>query len=190
MKKTDNHNIAAKIKLRKYFLDKYHANGCRLVLDCCQGEGAIWKQIRKTHHVDRYWGLDQKRKPGRLKIDAARVLAQPGWTENIIDIDTYGSPWNIWDSMLPNISRDTTVYLTIGQLITGTVGSLSNSALKAMGLDSLSHLPRGFHPKLGKISVSSCLTSVCKYGILLIEAVEAESNNRNVRYIGVHLRRQ
>jgi hypothetical protein len=91
-KKTDNHNPKAKLLLRRHFLDKYHADGNADVLDCCQAGGLLWKEIRKTHQIARYWGVDLKPKKGRLKIDSVRILQQSGWPQNVIDIDTYGEP--------------------------------------------------------------------------------------------------
>ena len=41
--KTDNHNLAAKLSLRRYFLDQYHPGEYFSVFDCCQGSGTIWK---------------------------------------------------------------------------------------------------------------------------------------------------
>jgi hypothetical protein len=91
--KTDNHDPRAKLELRRYFLRKYHGDGLARVLDCCQGSGLLWGTLRQEFECESYWGLDLKRKPGRLSIDSSRVLAQPGWPQDVIDIDTYGSPW-------------------------------------------------------------------------------------------------
>lgn len=113
MVKIDNHNAHAKLELRRYFLRKYP--GPHHVLDCCQGEAVLWNRLREEFAIDSYWGVDLKRKKGRLKIDSTRILAQPGWIQNVIDIDTYGSPWKHWQAMLPNVSRPTTVFLTIGK---------------------------------------------------------------------------
>lgn len=110
--KTDNHNPAAKLALRRYFLRKYHAGERFSVLDCCQGSGLLWGELRREFSDCDYWGVDLKPKSGRLKIDSVRILAQPGWTQNVIDIDTYGSPFKHWAAMLPNVTRPLTVFLT------------------------------------------------------------------------------
>lgn len=185
-KKTDNHNPKAKLDLRRYFLRKYHADGQPIrVFDCCQGTGLLWRELRKEFEVASYWGVDVKPKAGRLKIESQRVLAQAGMTENVIDIDTYGSPWKHWQALLPNISRPTTVFLTIGQLTTGTVGSLGNAALEAMGLGPLRKiLPPAFHVKLAGRVLDYCLA--WRGGVTMIEAVEAVSDG-NARYVGVRL---
>jgi hypothetical protein len=185
--KTDNHDPSAKLALRRYFLAKYHADGCA-VLDCFQGSGLLWGVLRKEFQVNSYWGVDVKPKKGRLKIDSARILAQPGWTQDVIDMDAYGSPWKHWEEFLRNCNHPATAFLTIGQLKTGTVGALSNKALEAMGLLPLaSGLPKAFHVKLGEYSVGACLSMLFDFGKTCVEAVEAVSNG-NCRYIGVRIR--
>lgn len=157
------------------------------MLDCCQGQGELWRVLRNEFAVRAYWGVDLKPAPGRLRIDSARILALAGWPQNVVDIDTYGSPWKHWEALLKNVSQSTTVFLTIGQRVTGTVGTLSSAAIAALGLASLAKmLPKGFHVKLGRLAVKASLSQA--YGrVSVIEAVEAESDNRNVRYVGVRL---
>jgi hypothetical protein len=184
--KTDNHDPIAKLALRRYFLEKYHNDGSARVLDCCMGSGLLWKSLRLDHPVAKYVGLDVKPKKGRLKIDSVRYLDAGGWDHDVIDIDTYGSPWKHWFAVLAHVSQPTTVFLTIGQRVTGTVGSLAKECFDAMGLGGIRpRLPKGFHPKLAAVSTSYCLAKGCRFGIM--ECVESESHNRNVRYIGVRL---
>jgi len=179
--KTDNHNPAAKLALRRYFLEKYHSEPPD-VMDCCQGSGLLWNEIRKTHEVKTYWGMDIKPQKGRLKIDSSRVLQQRGWTQNVIDIDTYGSPWKHWYAMLPNIIRPVTVFLTVGQI---SLSSPSKDAYAAIGIRF--KIPMGIGVKLKKIVVPYLLCDALKY-CTITEAMEAESTaNMNARYIGVHL---
>jgi hypothetical protein len=187
--KTDNHDPSAKLALRRYFLGRYHgAEDPPHVLDCCQGSGLIWSALRREFPLAGYWGLDQKPKPGRLKIDSRRVLAQPGWTQNVVDIDTYGMPWKHWLAMLPNVRRPTTVFLTLGQRTTGTVGAVDKESLASAGLDFRRlKLPPAFHVKLARIFPSYCLARCCDFGIIIVEAVEAASDG-NARYFGVRLK--
>jgi ubiquinone/menaquinone biosynthesis C-methylase UbiE len=61
--KTDNHSPRVKLDLRRYFLKRYHAAGEPIrVMDCCQGSGVLWGQLRKEFDVAGYWGLDIKPK--------------------------------------------------------------------------------------------------------------------------------
>lgn len=185
-KQTDNHNPAAKLALRRYFVDKYHADGSARVLDCCQGGGLMWKELRKTHEVASYWGLDLKPKKGRLKLDSVRVLQQPGWNQNVIDIDTYGSPWKHWQAMLPNITQPTTVFLTIGQVMAaGGFQQFPREAVRAIGITDAMRdkCPATILARVGKIAINHCLSMGYDYGTILIEAVEAVSDG-NARYIG------
>ncbi|MEN3369967.1 MAG: hypothetical protein V7609_2110 [Verrucomicrobiota bacterium] len=105
-KKTDNHNPDAKLTLRRHFLNRYHVpivaygDTSIRVLDCCQASGRLWGVLRREFAGVEYWGVDVRPKKGRLKIDSVRILDQPGVTQNVIDIDTYGSPFKHWMALL------------------------------------------------------------------------------------------
>lgn len=185
--KTDNHNLTAKLALRRHFLERYHADEPARVLDCCQGSGVIWRALRREFPVASYWGLDLKPKKGRLKLDSVRVLSQSGWTQNVIDVDTYGSPWKHWAALLPNVTGPLTVFLTLGQLRTGTVGNVGAEALKAAGLVFPSlKLPQAFHVKLRDQFPRYCLARAPMHGLQILECQEALSDG-NARYFGVRL---
>ena len=113
-KKTDNGNTAGKLALRRWFLDQYHSDGGARVFDCCQADARLWTEIRKTHAVSSYWGVDLRQKKGRLTLDSVDVLRRSGWTENVIDIDTYGSPWNHFVQVVHNAPHPVVIFLTIG----------------------------------------------------------------------------
>ena len=87
-KKTDNSNTKAKLELRRYMLRKYNADEPAHVMDCCQGGGRLWRTLRNEFQVASYWGIDVKRKAGRIKVDSSRILAQPGGRANVVDIGT------------------------------------------------------------------------------------------------------
>lgn len=187
-KQTDNHDPRAKLELRRYFLRKYHADKPPDVLDCCQGGGLLWPELRKEFAVSSYWGLDLKPKKGRLKLDSIRVLQQPGWPQNVVDVDTYGSPWRHWEAMLPNIQRPTTVFLTIGNQ------NQTASSPNAHGADVLFSFPPSTPPTLSgivsrRLDVTYGLAKSREYRKRLVEAVEAISDG-NARYIGVRLEPQ
>lgn len=142
----------------------------------------MWDAIRRTHPVASYWGVDVKPKKGRLKIDSVRVLQQ-GVSQNVIDIDTYGSPWKQWFALLPNLVKPTTVFLTIGQISIGG-SQLSNESRAVLGIRNL-QIPPAIQMKLHELAVEHCLYQgdvFCK----ITEAVEVSSTG-NARYIGVRL---
>jgi len=184
---TDNSYIASKLALRRHFLRKYHAGGDARVFDCCQAKGIIWTKLRREMAIASYWGVDLKPKKGRLKIDSSRVLAQPGWTDNVIDVDVYGSPWSHWNAVLEHAPGPVTIFLTIGQHRSSVGGSLSKGAIAAMGLTGLAKvLPRGMHARLADLSVKHCLATAAEMGRTIIDAIEAFPHG-NARYIGVRL---
>jgi hypothetical protein len=182
--KVDNHNLEAKLALRRHFLRKYHADQPIHVLDCCQGGGLLWRELRKEFETASYWGLDLKPKKGRLKLDSVRVLQQPGWPQNVIDIDTYGSPWKHWQAMLPNIQQPVTAFLTRGS---HTTEPLDEFERRAIGLVFSRPIARAFYPKIqmADFAIRACITRLIG-GIMLVEAAEAVSGG-NARYIGVRL---
>jgi hypothetical protein len=186
-KKTDNSHPHAKLELRRYMLRKYHSDGQPLhVLDCCQGEGYLWTQLRKEFPIATYLGLDIKPRRGRLRMDSSRYLAQPGWPQNIVDIDTYGAPWRHWFAMLPHLRTAVTVFLTIGQSVQG--GScLETHCRQALGLQNMHRIPAAIAQKLNEFAISYCLTRGYDY-VKIIEAVEAICHPAgHARYFGIRL---
>jgi len=180
--KTDNTNLAAKLDLRRYFLQKYHGDGSARVLDCCQGDGTLWRQLRREFPVASYWGVDLKKKPGRLAMDSARILAQPGWTENVIDIDTYGGPWKHWISMVPNLCQQTTVFLTLGRI---SLTALSKEQQHSLGLGAI-NLPGGMGPKLIEQATHYCLHYASSVAVRIIEGMTTATTGVT-RYMGLRL---
>lgn len=203
-KKTDNHDPRQKLQLRRYFLHKYHRDGAN-VFDCCQGSGLLWRTLRAEFPVNGYWGVDLKQKKGRLKIDSVRILQQEGWNQDVIDVDTYGSPWKHWMAMMPNVKQPTTVFLTIGQAMGKMMTMPSRLELEAVGMHCFPSLSRNHKracPTIGgkdiprkllamsvQTAASALLTRACEYGLIVVEAVEvAESaSNQSARYLGVRL---
>ena len=184
-KQTDNHNLPAKLALRLHFLHQYHLPATANVLDCCMGTGKIWSEIRKEYQISQYWGVDLKPKKGRIKIDSAKILNQPGWKQDVIDVDTYGSPWEHWEAILKYATKPITVFLTIVRA--GIAGSTCNSALRLLGVPQQIQelLPSSLRGKLSEKATDLALAkALTRYR--MIEVKEAVSDG-NARYIGVRL---
>lgn len=190
--KTDNALLAPKLALRRYFLEKYHHDGSAQVLDCCQAQGVIWVNLRKDFAVKSYWGIDVKPKKGRLKLDSSRVLSQPGWPQDVIDIDTYGSPWVHWLALLENLGdRAATVFLTIGQGMKGNLSRQPKAVFDALGIrlehfNSSANTLTVIQSALAELAAIYLLSEAEKKDKLLVEAVEAFPQ-QNARYIGVRI---
>jgi hypothetical protein len=152
------------------------------------GSGFIWKALRHDWPVAEYVGLDVKPKKGRLKIDSARFLAAGGWAFDVVDVDTYGSPWKHWEGVLQFMPQACTCFLTIGFIRAAGGGILQNEAKQALGIYGM-RVPPGITGAMHEISVSYCLARCYDYGILPIEVVEAASTG-TARYIGLRLERQ
>ena len=190
-KKTDNQNLWPKIELRRYFLNRYHKRGAIRVLDCCQGNGVIWSILRDEFELDSYWGVDVKKKRGRLTIKSERILSQPGWLENVIDVDTYGSPWKHWEGIIRNLIGPTTVFLTIGSVTAGRGGGagtmLPREARRAIGFATLP-VPPSLQARIWELSIPYCLDLANKNNVEIMEAREGIPHPAKVRYIGVRIR--
>jgi hypothetical protein len=188
-KKVDNAHLGVKLDLRRHFLRRYHqgegADAAR-VFDCCQAGGAIWGHLRREFAIASYWGVDVKPKKGRLRIDSARVLGQPGWAENVIDIDTYGSPWAHWFHVLCHAPGPVTVFLTWGVLNRGIVDT---SVERLLGMTFKSTVPMSLRQKVGELADRVCVGAAERHGHRIVEAIEARpvEGAGTARYFGVRL---
>ncbi len=185
-RKTDNHNLPAKLELRRHFLRRYHAGQKPSVLDCCQGDGKIWRMLKSEFRLAHYLGFDLKERKGRLKLDSIRFLDQPGWTADVVDIDTYGSPWKHWLALLRHCDHPVTVFLTLG-LVRVAGGNFDHYLLPILGLTfHRLKLPNSLGCKLSGLALDAALAAPSANGLKIIEAMEAESG-RNARYFGLRL---
>lgn len=186
MRKTDNSNLAAKLDLRRYFLSKYPANS---VLDCCQGDGAIWNVLRKEFNPRYYLPIDIKPKKGRLQVESSRVLEAGDWNFDCIDVDTYGEPWKHWQQIINHGHGQITVFLTIG-LVKVMGGSISTLLASWCGLAPLKEvIPKSMQVKCAEISLPYALARADKNDFSIIEALEAP-RAKNARYVGVRLEKK
>lgn len=185
-KKTDNAFLASKLELRRHFLTRHHAGGGVRVLDCCQGDGTIWNILKREFDLESYWGVDVKPRPGRLRIDSLRLLAAGPPKENVIDVDTYGSPWKHYAQILLHINKPTTVFLTFG-LVKICGGGGEPVLCYALGLTGkmTDLMPGALMNKLCDYAVDSMLFNA--YNVDVVEVAESFPQ-RNARYIGVHLK--
>lgn len=185
IKKTDNANLGSKLALRRYMLDKYHADGQARVFDCCQGSGIIWGELKKTHQIAHYWGVDEKPKAGRLKIDSVKVLQQPDFRADVIDIDTYGSPWRHWNALVKSLINDATIFLTIGMVMYRGGSGLSEAVRTTLGIPSDWNISPALTGKLSEMAVNHLLTTGYS-GCILKEVVESPPGP-HARYLAVRL---
>ena len=146
--KTDNKSLTDKCELRRFLIEETKMEPLR-VLDLFAGEGHIWNELRRVHRdpdapkplqVTRYTPVDaSERQKGqiRAKITPSLIAAldeNEGLRRyNVIDIDTYGEPWEIWAAVLSRIKQPTLVFLTRGKVTYGG-GKVSNFAKQVMGI--------------------------------------------------------
>jgi hypothetical protein len=188
-RKTDNHDPRAKLALRRHFLRAFHAARPPRVIDCCQGSGILWGQLQKEFTLASYWGLDVKPKKGRLKLNSARLLAQPGWQADVVDVDTYGCPWDHFCALLPNVAGPITIFLTAGRVIVRGGSAASRHEIEASGANFRRlPLPKSFGPTIAAAALPRLLLAPLHHGLRIVEALEAPSTG-TARYFGLRLER-
>jgi hypothetical protein len=181
MIKTDNHNLAAKLELRRQFLQDFPKGKRLSVVDCFSGEReSIWSQLRKEFNVGEYLALDIKEKKNRLKIDSLRYLQNQKWEHDVVDLDCYGSPWQHWFEVLRK-GKSLTVFLTLGQ---AGWHMKKLDTLRACGITF--KIPNRFHRDLDSFTTDCCL-SACLDKFTVEKALEAENPHGNARYFGVRI---
>lgn len=181
--KTDNHNLSAKLDLRRALLSRFPSSEGFAVCDCFSGGEAIWTQLREEFAVRNYLALDVKSKRGRLKLDSLRYLQNQKWEHDVIDLDAYGAPWRHWFEVLKH-GRACTVFLTIGNTM---FKGQQSEALAALGITF--EIPVGLHGGLAPLVVDHCLGQALGYGFQIPFAVEALNPGGSARYIGLRLER-
>jgi hypothetical protein len=184
--KTDNAHLASKLLLRRTMLARFNDQPLR-VFDCCQGSGVIWSRLRSEFDVESYWGVDVKPKKGRLKVDSRKVVCQAGLRCNVVDIDTYGMPWDHWSGLLPNIVEPTTVFLTIGLVTNGGGSALSHSVRDAVEIPRDWNVSPVFTPELVRMSVDRFLSMESR-GWRVVAAMES-TPGPHARYVGARIDR-
>jgi len=115
--KRDNYSLGQKIELRRQV--------CSLlrqplrVLDLFAGEGRVWWGMKEFCEIESYTPVDQKpRMSGVIKMTvSARTVRGFDLSQyNVVDVDCYGEPWEIWNELAKMIRGETAVFLTHGHV--------------------------------------------------------------------------
>lgn len=183
MPQIDSSHLRWKLTLRRAYLTKY---GCRNVIDCCQGQGVIWKILRKEFDVQ-YVGFDRKSRTGKAQVDdSARVLSIPGHTWDVIDIDTYGAPWKHLYAAAKTITIPTTIFLTVGRK--GSIYSLPIEERKALALNFSKPVPVPLQVRLHERAMRLILSQLpSKFRLEIIECSMVEYYMRETTYIALRV---
>ncbi|HQQ01000.1 MAG TPA: hypothetical protein PLY86_21300 [bacterium] len=187
-KPIDNSRFDEKIELRSYFMAKYHADGKARVFDACQGEGRLWNRLRQIFPVAEYWGVDEKPKRGRISIDSRKVLANPRCDFDVIDVDTYGSPFKHYYLILRNLKKPTTIFLTFGAR--GLSGGCCDFMLRLLGIVFRGQdLQPMFRWKIAEHLTDEAICSTLRFGVRIVEGKQfiTDLHRGRVRYIGLRL---
>jgi hypothetical protein len=140
--KSDSQSLASKLQLRRQILAAL-SEPLR-VLDLYSGAGEIWKALGKEFPIAAYTPVDVKpRLPGciPLNVDARSVGAFDLARFNVIDLDSYGDCWEVWDTLSRRIQTRTAVFVTYGFQGKGSNWSLSYFLKTASGIPKSWHIP-------------------------------------------------
>ncbi len=168
-KKTDNRSLADKVYLRRFLIQEAQMEPLR-VLDLFAGDGLVWSELRRQPRYDpdlspedqpralqvqTYTPVDAVAKQAgqlQIKITPRFIAALNGDAAvdeyagtdlsrfNVIDVDTYGDPWEIWHELLFRVKQRTVVFLTRGTASRGQHGPgsgkmpISKLAKRMMGI--------------------------------------------------------
>lgn len=180
--KTDNHNPAAKLALRRHFLRTWHSDSPPDVLDAFAGYARLWTQLRKEFTVANYTGLELRKIPGRLRMDSLHYLSRRDWSHDLLDLDAYGSPWRHLLAALPNVTRPTSIFLTIGN---AGLGNQDSALIKAAGIPF--DVPTGLHKGLSGYLTLNGLALPLRHGLQIVSCLEAPNPGGTCRYIGLRV---
>lgn len=180
--KTDNRNLRQKVDLRTAICSQLKEP--LRVLDLFSGEGRIWAAMRENFKLAAYTPVDEKpRQPGaiKLKVDARTVRAFDAQRFNVIDIDSYGEPWEVLAAILPSIKQATAIFLTYGHVGMGNIG-ISKYLREACGIPPAWEIPtdKALATFLGQLYLRRALAGRPVGQVLAVE-------NPNVGYYGILL---
>lgn len=138
--KTDNAHFQQKADMRQAFLEALNLPAVN-VLDLCAGASKLWTHLSDKLNVERYLPCDRApRSPLVIKGEAYQLVQSIDLAPfNVIDIDTYGEPWEVTEQLLPRLTREVVIFLTHGHL--GKSFTASHAAKRAAGLPTAWDVP-------------------------------------------------
>jgi hypothetical protein len=163
--KTDNHSLKDKCALRRLVIEEAKLEPLR-VLDLFAGEGNIWNELRRQSkdpeappplNVVAYTPVDAAAKQAgqiKFKITPRLIASLNGDPDvgtytgtdlsryNVIDVDTYGDPFELWHELLFRIKQPTIVFLTRGRVTYGAGRMpISKHAKAVLGIPDSWNIP-------------------------------------------------
>jgi hypothetical protein len=144
--KLDNASLVDKLAIREHVIKSAGLKTLR-VLDLCAGEGRIWREMGKRYQLDHYTPVDREpRLAGTIRAEITEdlVAALEVQRYNVVDVDTYGEPFEIASWVTPRVRGKVALFLTCGTVRNKTPGgaSLSGYLRRAIGIPSGWKIPK------------------------------------------------
>lgn len=184
-KQTENSNLPLKLLIRKKIINEAKFDQLHII-DCCTAKEMIWENLKKHYDISSYLPFDIKPQlPGTIKMDSKEALRQMSLSDyNVIDIDTFGEPWEHFYEIINKINQKTAVFLTYGRVKVGG-GNISNFAKKIIGIPLDWKIP--ITDEIVEIFISILFTTISEY--VTIEKVYKVTLPR-VSYYGIILNKK
>lgn len=182
---TDNSNVALKVAVRRWALERMERPWHVLDLYCGK-DGKMFRHV--WQEADSYFGTDAKR-PHNLaptvKMTAERASQQLDlgrW--NVFDLDCYDSPWVVARQVFRRRPAGRFIAILTSGEDRGLKGGTSNEIIRVtLGLSNLSDLR--LLGRYGDLVTNLMIRSLIELpGVRLVAGVQAKTS-RNIRYIGL-----
>jgi hypothetical protein len=113
-----------------------------------------------------------------------------GITQNVIDIDAYGSPFHHYEALLANSVGEKTIFLTSGHGMGKGMSVMSHQQVKALGLwPAVKHLSASMQGPLAALAENQMLFGLPeKFGWTILKLAES-SPGMNARYFGARIKK-
>jgi hypothetical protein len=181
--KTDNSSLKSKIELRELILCRFDED--LRVVDACSGTRKIWSVLRDRHTIESYLPIDITGKKNSLKIDGKKFFHARNLNFNVIDIDIYGEPWEMFHRSLDSLSASTKrvcVFLTRGLVRIGGGAVISTYSNNIAGVPAHWKIPKtdAIIGAIDRICLSEPIRRGWKFELLLKDS----QSSRTACYYG------
>jgi hypothetical protein len=175
--------LAGKVALRRWLLDRHGLTDNVHVLDVCSGYGMIWSAMEKHCTIKRWVRCDIKPLPDQMQSSMLRLSAvqsigsMPLHEFTVVDIDTYGEPYEAFFLLLQRLKTPMAVFLTHGRPVKGA--ETTNFAKSLVGLPADWPIPQ--LPHVVDYISARCLERMWDY-VDLLDAGQIYSHPGQARH--------
>jgi len=182
--KVDNAFLCTKVNLRRNVIKKHFNKSSFNILNCCAAKNKVWRSLDEFYntsiiHLDLNPQFD-----GVIKCDANDYVQNNDLSKfDIIDIDTYGSPWDIFFNSIKSCTGTTVFFLTWGRT-EKNLFNVPNIIKQTFNFPKSSKKGRNPLCKYMEKNITSLLVRGYENGIFIKDVYEGFPQG-NARYFGL-----